>query len=89
MEIAHVAHSTGFTENYVRSLIDRGFLPAYRFPIQGRDGIERPGTRWRVDRADLKVFLASIRVERRDRRRGDVPANRRIQLQPRADEAAG
>jgi excisionase family DNA binding protein len=75
LEVTHVAHRLGFSPDYVRTLMRTKQLAAHRF-----------GNRWRVHPADLQAYIDAQRVERRA---VDAPADRRIHLHPRADEAQG
>jgi excisionase family DNA binding protein len=75
LEVSHVAHRLSASPEFVRRLLRDKQLTAIRL-----------GNRWRVDEADLQKFIDAQRV---DRRHADAPADRRIHLQTRADEAAG
>ncbi len=57
LEVAHVAHRLGFSQDYVRRLIRDKELRAIRF-----------GKRWRIDPTDLQAFIDRHRVTTDDRR---------------------
>jgi hypothetical protein len=75
LEVAHVAHRLCFTHDHVREMFRLGKLPGILIE-----------NRWRMERADLDAYIDQRRV---DRRGVDAPADRRMRLQPRVDEAQG
>jgi excisionase family DNA binding protein len=72
LEVAHVAHRLGASQEYVRRLIRRRELAAIRL-----------GARWRVEPADLQAFVDAQRVPSN----GHQSSERPRAMQPAADNA--